>query len=332
MCFGVCVISNGKGQIRGARDARQVALPERVGHEPVLEVLVALRERRRLIRNGAALDHAHSRRNAFAGRVRFEIPVRGGDDLPDAVQVGLAVRCTRAVVAGRGLGAGGRGGAAPRCACATPAVIAIASKTRPAPPMAAIGFFILDPREFTSVVRIIHLQTSVAWAEWRLISQRCSHPGSAPTVRYSAQSRSYAYALQDFSTAGRCRGARHRHGHRPRPVRRPRPEHDRRCREGRVWRGAARRDRRGRQPGPHRKDARGGDQRRGPLRHRRHPPRHLHGDVHADRVQHVQARRRRRPDQRVGPDQRRDEGRRARGDGDGVGCVACRRRAEHARR
>src|SRR5213593_3500993 len=36
-----------------------------------------------------------------------------------------------------------RGGAAPRCACATPAAIAIVNKARPAPPIIAIGFFIL---------------------------------------------------------------------------------------------------------------------------------------------------------------------------------------------
>src|SRR2546427_5909422 len=40
--------------------------------------------------------------------------------------------------------AGGRGGVAPRCACATPAAIPVVSKTRPvAAPMVMIGFFIL---------------------------------------------------------------------------------------------------------------------------------------------------------------------------------------------
>src|SRR6185295_2391138 len=40
--------------------------------------------------------------------------------------------------------AGARGGVAPRCACATPAAIAIVTRAMPAaPPMVAIGFVIL---------------------------------------------------------------------------------------------------------------------------------------------------------------------------------------------
>src|SRR5436309_115994 len=47
--------------------------------------------------------------------------------------------------------AGARGGVAPRCARATPAVIATVNKARPvAPPMVAIDFFILVRRESTS--------------------------------------------------------------------------------------------------------------------------------------------------------------------------------------
>src|SRR5438034_613778 len=40
--------------------------------------------------------------------------------------------------------AGARGGAAPRCACATPAAIAIVKASPVAPPMVAIGIFDLD--------------------------------------------------------------------------------------------------------------------------------------------------------------------------------------------
>ena len=86
---------------------------------------------------------------------------------------------------------------------------------------------------------------------------------------------------------------------RPLPPRRPRAIHCRH-RAGHVGRGAARRDGRGGQPGPHREDPYG--------RHRRHrsvPPgepraRPLHRHLHADRLFDRSAERRRRSDRRDG--------------------------------
>ena len=64
--------------------------------------------------------------------------------------------------------------------------------------------------------------------------------------------------------------------------------HPYRHRQGPVGRRAARRDRRGVQPRPHRKGAHGGDRRRRAVPHSRSESRHLLADVQAGRLQRRQ--------------------------------------------
>ena len=68
----------------------------------------------------------------------------------------------------------------------------------------------------------------------------------------------------------------------------------RRHRQGRLGRRAARRHRRSREPGADRKDAHGDHRCHRPVPHREPAAGHLHGDVHARRVLHREARGRRR--------------------------------------
>ena len=111
--------------------------------------------------------------------------------------------------------------------------------------------------------------------------------------------------------------------------RRARAERDRRHGEGHVRRGAAGRDRRSRRATVLiEKTEVGVDRRRRRVQDRRSAARHLRRHVHAAGLQHRQARRARAAVELHGDDQRRPEGRRARGIGDRLRRVAGRRRAE----
>src|SRR5690606_22160811 len=93
----------GVGQVRRARNAGQVASRLRVVLRPAGTQLLALRERFGLVRDLAVVrthvaltgrDRADRtelpRFGNRLGRVGLEVPVRGADGLPDAVQVRLA--------------------------------------------------------------------------------------------------------------------------------------------------------------------------------------------------------------------------------------------------
>ena len=92
---------------------------------------------------------------------------------------------------------------------------------------------------------------------------------------------------------------------------------DRRRRERRHRCRAARRHRRSGQSRAHRKGPDGRHRRRGPVQDRRPAAGHLHGDVHAARLQHGQTRRHRADDGVHGDGERRHEGGLARGDDHG---------------
>ena len=86
-------------EIRRARHARYEAADLRILGHPVLEVLLLLLERPRLVRDLVADDHArpggHGTDRAQVGvagarRMVLDVPVRRTDRLPDPVQVGTA--------------------------------------------------------------------------------------------------------------------------------------------------------------------------------------------------------------------------------------------------
>src|SRR5262245_8152512 len=91
-----------KRHVHDARDTRLKALRLRVQGETVLEVLVPCCQRRRQIRELAAFDNTLAGRDALGGLMVLNIPGGGGEGLPDARKIRLAigsagqpVRCSR---------------------------------------------------------------------------------------------------------------------------------------------------------------------------------------------------------------------------------------------
>ena len=92
-----------KRKIHRPRHARQIALPQWIGRQPVLKVLIPFGLRPLLIRYGAPLDDAEARRYraeraqfsaAGGGGMGQQIPIGGVQRLPDAVQIWLPIRRT----------------------------------------------------------------------------------------------------------------------------------------------------------------------------------------------------------------------------------------------
>jgi hypothetical protein len=92
-------------QIRGAGDARHVALDLGILGKSVGKVLLLLLGGPRLVRNGVAFDDASAAGHGPYGahlikrrrlrRVVLKIPVRGADRLPDAAEVWFSARGAR---------------------------------------------------------------------------------------------------------------------------------------------------------------------------------------------------------------------------------------------
>ena len=79
--------------MRGTR--RQVSLDFRISGQAFVEVLLFLRRCPRLVRDLVALDNALPRWHSQPGMVVLKVPRGCVEDLPDALQVGLAVGCAR---------------------------------------------------------------------------------------------------------------------------------------------------------------------------------------------------------------------------------------------
>ncbi len=77
--------------VRDARNAGQVTLGFGVGRLAVLVVLLLLQQRRGRVRDFVALNHTFASGNTKPRAVVLNIPCGGVDDLPDALDVRLAV-------------------------------------------------------------------------------------------------------------------------------------------------------------------------------------------------------------------------------------------------
>ena len=94
--------------VRRARHTRQIALDLWIGSQPLLRVLFLLCRRLRQVGDFVAFHDASARRNAergtergdrsHLGRMILDIPIRGVERFPNAVQVRLPIRRARRLV------------------------------------------------------------------------------------------------------------------------------------------------------------------------------------------------------------------------------------------
>src|SRR5438094_4731050 len=82
-------------QIYGSRKAGKITLFHRVGGQAIFEILFLLGQRVRLVGNFSTFNNTESRRYLVSTSVVQKIPVRRVADLPNALQVGVAVRRAR---------------------------------------------------------------------------------------------------------------------------------------------------------------------------------------------------------------------------------------------
>src|SRR4029077_2926686 len=94
-------------QVRGTRDARQVAPHFRIQAHPILTILFSFRQGPCLVWNPAAIDDAQSWRNRADGAelesllrrrpaaLAFKIPIRRIQDLPNTIKVRFAITHSR---------------------------------------------------------------------------------------------------------------------------------------------------------------------------------------------------------------------------------------------
>src|SRR2546427_531401 len=81
-------------EIHRARNPGEVTSFQRIGRFPAYKVFFLFLQRRGLIRNrtvGRVHNHAESCGSLETSRVVLDIPIRRVSDLPDALQVGMAV-------------------------------------------------------------------------------------------------------------------------------------------------------------------------------------------------------------------------------------------------
>ncbi len=76
---------------RDARHAREITLRFRIERRALRFVLFLLRQRLRFIRQLVSRDHAFARGHAEPGAVILKVPRGGVEDLPDSLDVGVAV-------------------------------------------------------------------------------------------------------------------------------------------------------------------------------------------------------------------------------------------------
>src|SRR4051812_27760435 len=79
-------------QVGDARHAGQIAVVEGIICQPLVEVLLLPGRGPRLIGDVVALDNPLTGRFAEAGGMTLDVPCRGVEDLPDALEIGFPVR------------------------------------------------------------------------------------------------------------------------------------------------------------------------------------------------------------------------------------------------
>ena len=96
----------GEGDIRDARDSGEMTLRQGIGGRPLFEIRPSLCQRRRLVRDVVTFHHALPGGHSIVSGMGLEVPMCSAQRLPDAVQVGLAVRCPCSPVGGSRRGRG----------------------------------------------------------------------------------------------------------------------------------------------------------------------------------------------------------------------------------